>query len=60
MLVLGILGLQFEIDIITFEISILKFVLLQNFAPEKSLNLGPKMIELDDFGPEFENNIVIF
>ena len=60
MLVLDILGLQFEIDIIIFEISTLKFVLFQNFAPEKSLSSGQKIIELGVFGPEFENSIIIF
>ena len=60
MLVLDILGLQFEIDIIIFEISTLKFVLFQNFDPEKSLSFGQKMIELGVFGPEFENSIIIF
>ena len=60
MLLLDILGLQFEIDIIIFEISTLKFVLFQNFAFRKSLNVGPKMLDLGIFGLQVENNIFIF
>ena len=41
---LGILGLNFESNIVIFEISFLGFVKLPNFMKEqKSLDLGPKM-----------------
>ena len=51
---LGIFGLGFKNDIIIFEISTLKFVLLQNFAKkQKDLNLEPKMPYLGIFRLEF-------
>ena len=41
---LGVFGLEFENNIVMFEISTLEFVLLQNFDKKlKCLNLGPKM-----------------
>ena len=44
---LGIFGLEFENNIVIFEISTLKFVKLQNFAKNKKcLNLGPKCLIL--------------
>ena len=68
---LGILGLEFENNIVIFEISTLEFVQLQNFAEkQKCLNLGPKMPYLGIFdqkcfiwvilGKNFKNAIVIF
>ena len=61
MLDLGIFGLEFESNIVIFEISTLEFVYLQNFGrKQKCLNLEPKMPYLRIFGLEFENNIVIF
>ena len=51
---LGILGLEFQKTIVTFEISIVKFVKLQNFAKkQKRLDLEPKMPYLGIFGLEF-------
>ena len=39
---LGIFGLEFDDNILIFEISILEFVQLQNFVKkQKYLNLGP-------------------
>ena len=55
-----IFGLEFENIFLIFEISLLKFVLLQSLVKEKHLNLGPKMFDLGIFGLEFEKNIVIF
>ena len=44
-----------------FEIDDLELVLLQSSMQKlKSLNLRPKILHLDIFGREFENNIVIF
>ena len=41
---LGIFGLEYENNIVIFEINTLELVLLQNFAEkQKYLNLGPKM-----------------
>ena len=41
---LGIFGLEFENNIVIFEISILEFAYLQNFVKkQKCLNLGSKM-----------------
>ena len=41
---LDILGLELENNIVIFEINILKFVCLQNFAEKQECrNLGPKM-----------------
>ena len=58
---LYILGLEFESNIVIFQISTFEFALLQNFAEKhKCLNLGPNMPDLGVFGLEFENNIVIF
>ena len=51
---LGIFGLEFENNIVIFEISTLEFVKLQNFAKkQKCLNLGPKIPHLGIFGLEF-------
>ena len=51
---LGILGLEFEKNIVIFEISTLKFVKLQNFAKkQKRLNLRPKMPYLGIFSQEY-------
>ena len=56
-----IFGPELRKTIVIFEISMLKFVYLQNFTKkQKCLNLGPKMPDLCIFGLEFENNIVIF
>ena len=42
-----ILGLEFENIFVIFEISVLKLVLLQSLVQkQKSLNLGPKMLDL--------------
>ena len=52
---LGIFGLEFENNIVIFEISTLEFVQLQNFAEkQKCLNLGPKMPYLGIFGLQFQ------
>ena len=56
---LGIFALEFENNIVTFEISTLKFVYLRNFTEKKYLNSGPKMPDLGMFGLEFNNNIVM-
>ena len=46
--------------IVIFEISILKFVYLQNFLKnQKCLNLESKMPDFGIFGREFENNFLI-
>ena len=51
---LCVFGLEFENNIVIFEISILECVYLQNFAKkQKCLNLGPKMPYLGIFGLEF-------
>ena len=51
---LGIFGLEFENNIVIFEISTLEFVQLQNFAEkQKCLNLGPKMPYLGILGLDF-------
>ena len=51
---LGIFGLEFENNIVIFEISTLQFVYLQNFTKkQKCLNLGRKMPYLGIFGLEF-------
>ena len=58
---LSIFGLEFENYIVIFEMSTLKFVLLQHFRKkQKCVNLGPKMSYLGIFGLELENNIVMF
>ena len=58
---LGKFGMEFENNIVKFEIRTLKFSKLQNFVKKlKCLNLGPKMPYLYIFGLELENNIVIF
>ena len=52
--------LEFENNIVIFEISTLEFVSLQNFAKkQKCLNLGTKLC-LCLFGLEFQKTIVIF
>ena len=59
MLDLGIFGLKFEIFFVIFEISVLKFVLLQSFVQKKkSLNMGLKMFDLSSFRLKLENNII--
>ena len=68
---LGIFGLEFENNIVIFEINTLKFVQLQNFAEkQKCLNLGPDMPYLGSFdqkcliwvvlGNNFRKTIAIF
>ena len=58
---LGIIRLEFEKNIIRFEVSALEFVLLQILVQKlKSFNLTPKMLDLGIFGMEFENKTVIF
>ena len=58
---LDIFGPEFYKTVAIFEISTLKFFYLQNFAKKKkSLNSGPKMLNLLIFGLEFENTIAIF
>ena len=57
---LGIFGQEFKKTIVIFEISILKFVYLQNFLKnQKCLNLESKMPDFGIFGREFENNFLI-
>ena len=61
MIYLGILGLEFENNIVIFEISTLEFVYLQNFVRKrKCLNLGQKKPYFGTFGQEFQNFFVIF
>ena len=56
---LVILYKKFGKPILIFETSILNFFYLQNFAKKTKIsNQGPKMLDLDIFGLEFENNIV--
>ena len=56
---LGIFGLKFEIFFVIFEISVLKFVLLQSLVQKKkSLNMGLKMLDLSSFRLKLENNII--
>ena len=51
---LGIFGLEFENNIVMFEISTLEFFQLQNFVKkQKLLNLEPKMPYLGAFGQDF-------
>ena len=53
MLYLGTFGLQFENNIVIFEINTLEFVYLQTFAKKKKqncLSLGSKMPYLGIFG----------
>ena len=58
---LCIYGLEFQNNIVIFEISTLKLVCLQNFTKkQKFLTLGLKMFYLCIFELEFENNIIIF
>ena len=58
---LGIIRLEFEKNIIRFEISGLEFVLLQSLVQTlSSFNLTPKMLDIGIFGMEFENKTVIF
>ena len=57
----GIFALEFENNIVIFEISTLEFVKLQSFVKKQNcLILGPKNAFLGIFGLEFQNNIVIF
>ena len=50
---LCIFGLEFENNIVIFEIGTLEFVKFQNLAKkQKCLNLGPKMSYLGIFGLE--------
>ena len=57
----ALFGYFWQRTIVRFEISILKFAYLQNFTKkQKCLNLGPKTLDLGNFGLEFENYIVIF
>ena len=57
---LGISGMEFENIFVMFQINVLEFVLLQSLVQKwKSLNLGPKMLDMDIFWLELENNIVI-
>ena len=71
MLHLGSFGLEFENNIVKFEISTLEFVYLQNFAKkQKYLNLGLKLLSLGIFnqkclicvflGHNFQIIVVIF
>ena len=54
----GILGPEFENNIVIFEASTLKFVSLQNFMENQNfLNLAQKMPYLIDFGDEFLKNL---
>ena len=58
MLNLRIFGLEFENTIVIFEISVLKYILLQSLVQKlKSLNLGQKMSDLGVFGLESEKKI---
>ena len=58
---LAIFGLEFENNILIFEMSTLKSAYLQHFTKkQKCLTLGPKVPDLGILGLEFENNIVIF
>ena len=68
---LGILGLEFENNIVIFEISSLEFIELLNLTEkQKCLNLGPKMPYLGIFdkncffwvflGKSFKNTVVTF
>ena len=58
---LEILGLEFENNIVIFEISTLEFVQLPNIMEKQQcLNLEPNMPDFCIFGQEFENNIPIF
>ena len=51
-----IFGLEFEKQIVIFEISTLEFIYLQNFVKKrKCLNLGPKIPYLGIFRLEFES-----
>ena len=50
---LGIFELEFEKNIVIFEISTLEFIKLRNCAEKKSLNLRSKMPYLGFFGLEF-------
>ena len=54
-------GLEFEKDIVIFEISTLEFVQEQNFVKkQKHLNLESKMPYLGISGLEFQKIVVIF
>ena len=50
-------GPGFQIINVVFEISIFKFVNMQSFIQKrKTLNLRPKILYLDIFGQQFNNN----
>ena len=58
---LQLFGLEFENNIVIFEISTLEFVLTAKLRKKtKMLKFGTKIPYLGNFGLEFENNIVIF
>ena len=58
---LCIFGLEFQSNIVIFEISTLKLVCLQNLTKkQKLLTLGLKIFYLHIFELEFENNMIIF
>ena len=53
--------MEFENNVVIFEICTLKFDYLQNFMlKQKCLNFGPTVPDLGIFVLEFENDIVIF
>ena len=53
--------MYFKNAIVRLEISILKFVYLQNSSKKlKCINFEPKMTDLCNWRLEFENDIVIF
>ena len=59
---LGIFRLEFENNIVIFEISTLEFAQVQNFVKKKQncLILGPKMPYLGVFGLEYSKAVVVF
>ena len=61
MFYLGIFGLEFQNNIVIFEISTPQFVKLRHFVKKlKCLNFGQKSLIWVIFGLKFENNIFIF
>ena len=51
---MGIFGLEFENNIVIFEISTLDFALLETIAEkQKCVNSRPKMVYLAIFGQQF-------
>ena len=61
MIYLGIFWLEFEKNIVRFEINIFELILFQRLGQKEiSLNLKQKMPDLRIFGLAFRNNIVIF